>query len=77
MDALTINDENRLKRENVKLAAEVTEIQSLKAQMKKQTEEMVHYRNQAAQFSEMISHLGPAIDMIMKSKPKAPESQSM
>ena len=77
VDSLTINDENRLKRANVKLMAEVNEIQSLKAQMEKQTEEMVHYRNQAAQFSEMISHLGPAIDRIMKEKPNPPESQSM
>ena len=71
IDSLTLNEENRLKKQVRTLKAEVNEVQLLKAQIEKQTEEMAHYRNQAAQFIEMISHLGPAIESLGSGKKDA------
>lgn len=76
MDALTIDDANRLKRANVKLTAEVNEVQLLRAKMEKQTEEMAHYKKQAAQFDDALMHLWPAIQRLGMDKKDAGQGPS-
>ena len=59
VDSLTLDDANRLKRANVKLVVEVNEIQNLKTQMEKQTEEMAQYKKQAAQSDDAMMTYWP------------------
>jgi hypothetical protein len=75
-DLLTINNEHRLKRENIKLKAEVNEVQLLKAQMQKQTEEMAHYKKRSEQMDDIIMQLGPAIESLGLARKDAQESGS-
>jgi integrase len=76
IDYLTIDDSNRLKRANVKLTAEVNEIQSLKAQMEKQAEEMALYKKQAAQSDDAVMQIWSAMQRLGLDKKDAPTSGS-
>ena len=75
-DLLTINNENRLKRENVKLKAEVNEVQLLKTRLdsqEKMLQEYQTYVGDLTQHKETMEIIGGLIDRINSGEIKLPK----
>jgi site-specific recombinase XerD len=84
MNALTINEENRLKIENKQLSQKVDDIQLLQAKMAKQEEELAAYRIsteeimvEAAQVAEFYRKTKPLLDDIYNLKKPTLEGQGI